>query len=339
MFALRDVDPEKASQREPVTRWACVHFPLYLRRGTRVAMSSVSDSHDWEARCKQLLAIRHGDELQLLDASRKGDLGLEAFTRDSHLGFQCYAPLETLSTTQRYEKQRDKLTQDLGKLRVNEAELVSLLGGIKLARYVFMVPEHDYRIVQHAASKAADLRSAELSILDPDFDIVVQTEENYPAERAQLISLAVVPLGLQIPDVDDAERLEWERANAELVDTLAAKVDLLAVSEADRAALVTELMNQYLRREHILAQLLNLSPDTNLRLQRRIRDRESLLAAERLMNPVPPQDRAAAVVTNLAVELRDEIPTLESAVAETLAYGTAADWMLRCPLVFGEGHV
>src|SRR5437667_369278 len=57
---------------------------------------SVADSHAWEQKCKQLLAIRYRDELQLIDASRAGDLGLEAFTRDSACAFQCYAALEPL---------------------------------------------------------------------------------------------------------------------------------------------------------------------------------------------------------------------------------------------------
>ena len=69
---------------------------------------TVADSHEWEELCKQLLALRYGDELQLINASRTGDLGLEAFARDSGLGFQCYdlsSPFQprsgTRSTAQR----------------------------------------------------------------------------------------------------------------------------------------------------------------------------------------------------------------------------------------------
>ncbi|MDP9231249.1 MAG: hypothetical protein M3O73_00605 [Actinomycetota bacterium] len=107
----------------------------------------------------QLLAIRYGDELQLME-TRSGDLGLEAFTRDTGLGFQCHAPLEPLSSKERYEKHRDKLTRDLGKLETNEETLLVIFGSTKLNRYVFMVPLFEPRLLEHCGKRWLPQRPA-----------------------------------------------------------------------------------------------------------------------------------------------------------------------------------
>ena len=72
---------------------------------------------EWEKWCLQLIQMAFGsDKVQPVPARHKGDLGIEAFTHDGH-ALQCYAVQEPVSTKERYEKQRDKLTTDLGKLR------------------------------------------------------------------------------------------------------------------------------------------------------------------------------------------------------------------------------
>jgi hypothetical protein len=295
---------------------------------------SVSDSHEWEETCMQLLAIRYGDELQLIDPSRAGDLGLEAFTRDTGRGFQCYSPLEPLSAKERYEKHRDKLTRDLRKLEMNEEELVVILGSTTLTRYVFMVPQFDKRLLEHCGNQCMKMKAKKLRILHHDFDIVVHTKENYPRERAQLIELALEPLQLEIADVDEVARAEWAAANVALVKALTGKIATFQLPDAQGEELRDEFLTHYLRREHLLAQIFNEAPETHVRLEARIRQRERLLAAARLMDTAPPLEHATAVIRDLARELLEESKALQATGADALAYGTAADWMVRCPLDF-----
>ena len=295
---------------------------------------SVADSHEWEQKCKQLLAIRYQDELQLIDASRTGDLGLEAFTRESGLGFQCYAPLEPLSAKERYEKHRDKLTADLGKLEKNEARLLLILGTTKLKRYVFMVPRFDPPLLDHCGAKCDQLKQRALAILADDFDIVIQTEENYPRERAQLVELALAPLNLDIQEIDATTRAEWAAANVPLLDALTSKLKKFGLGQEQEETLRDEFLQHYLRREQLLDQVFNDAPETHVRLEQRIRQREHLLATARLMSAERPREHATTVVRALTKELLDESKALQPSGAEAIAYGTAADWMVRCPLDF-----
>jgi hypothetical protein len=295
---------------------------------------SVADSHAWEQKCKQLLAIRYRDELQLIDASRAGDLGLEAFTRDSACGFQCYAALEPLSTQELYKKQRNKLTTDLDKLVANEVQLAVILGTTKLRRYVFMVPRFDPPLLEHCGRKAREMQAKGLSILDPSFDIVVHTDENYPVERAQLIELALEPLRLNIREVNDVERTNWTTEHAPLVDTLMGKIVKFGVTAEEQEVLRNEFLNHFLRREQLLHLISNEAPETRIRIEGRIRDREHLLYSARLMTVQPPREHAMAVIKALTAELREESKAIQATGAEALAWGTAADWLIRCPLDF-----
>lgn len=281
-----------------------------------------------------LLTICYGEGLQLIDASRVGDLGLEAFARDTGCAFQCYAPLEPLSVQERYKKQRNKLTTDLNKLVTNEAELAGILGPTKIKRYIYMVPQFDRQLLTHCASKAQEMREKNLSILDPAFDIVVQTDENYPVERAQLIEAALEPLRLDIPEVDQARRTNWATEHAPLVDTLDRKIDKFGVTLEQKNELRDEFLNHYLRLGDLLDQISNEAPDTRLRIERRIRDRERLLPSANMMRTLAPREHAMTVIQSLTKEILEESRALQSPSAEALAWGTAADWLIRCPLDF-----
>jgi hypothetical protein len=71
-----------------------------------------------------------------------------------------------------------------------------------------------------------------------------------------------------------------------------------------------------------------------VRLEQRIRQRERLLASARLMSGQAPMEHARTVIEQLSRELLEESKALQRTAAEAISYGTAADWMIRCPLDF-----
>lgn len=255
-------------------------------------------------------------------------------TRDTGLGFQCYAPLEPLLVSERYEKHRDKLTKDLRKLEKNHDELAVILGSTKLKRYVFMVPQFEPALLTHCGKKCDEMKGRDLSILDDDFDIVVHTEQNYPTELAQLVELALEPLQLDIPDVEGDTRAAWAAANVSLVNALTTKIGKFRLDVQQQEDLRDEFLKHYLRREQLLEQVFNEAPETHVRLEQRIRQREQLLSTVRLMTADLPLEHANSVIQQLTQELLEESKALQAPSAQALAYGTAADWMVRCPLDF-----
>jgi hypothetical protein len=197
-----------------------------------------------------------------------------------------------------------------------------------------MVPRFDPPLLEHCGRKAREMQAKGLSILDPSFDIVVHTDENYPVERAQLIELALEPLRLNIREVNDVERTNWTTEHAPLVDTLMGKIVKFGVTAEEQEVLRNEFLNHFLRREQLLHLISNEAPETRIRIEGRIRDREHLLYSARLMTVQPPREHAMAVIKALTAELREESKAIQATGAEALAWGTAADWLIRCPLDF-----
>src|SRR5260370_21624459 len=144
------------------------------------------DGREWQDYCLKLLSVKYATELTMIPDTDRGDLGIEAFSSDG-CAFQCYAAAEPLSTAQLYAKQQVKMTRDLKKLRDNAADLLRMLGNVRIRRWVFMVPRHDSkRIVEHGEKKAAELRAAALPHLTNDFVVVVVTASQFPVEAASV---------------------------------------------------------------------------------------------------------------------------------------------------------
>jgi hypothetical protein len=300
------------------------------------SITAISDGPEWEAYCVQLLWRRHKDDLQPIPAERKGDLGLEAFTRSGGVAFQCYFPIEPLPAKARYEKQRDKLTEDLGKLEKNASELASYLGQTKLTHYWLLVPLFDWPdLLAHCEKRAAILREAALVIINPNFHVGVQTDAAYKLERAELID-GLAPLDLGVPEITEEEKVNWAEAedNISLVGDLERKLRSIGLENDGQASLREEMLSHYLASDDMLSRVRGEAPDVWHRLDNRIRARERLLATEKLLTDAAPVARLKSTYQGLADDLQKEAPRLTRGDAEAIALGVAASWLLQCPLEF-----
>jgi len=114
----------------------------------------------WEDLC-QLVFKRKYDHLgyQQIVASL-GDFGLEGFTLRSGLGFQCYCPEKHYEATELYNKQRDKITTDVGKLRIYATQIAACIGDVKIRDWHFVTPEVDRNaLLAHARTKEDEVRA------------------------------------------------------------------------------------------------------------------------------------------------------------------------------------
>jgi hypothetical protein len=146
------------------------------------------DGPSWERLCQQVFKKRFAaDGYQHIPAT-PGDFGLEGFTKTTGCGFQCYCPDKLYPDKALYEKQRDKVTEDLAKLRRYERDLKAMLGTTKLRRWYLVTPTiPKNELVKHARAKEAEARAWNLSILAPDFEVIVQDADHYVAEIQELL--------------------------------------------------------------------------------------------------------------------------------------------------------
>ncbi|MFB4298182.1 hypothetical protein [Actinomadura sp. NTSP31] len=322
-----------------VTRGLCVTTMPgdWLRHGSTME-THMDIAHDWlgeewEAYCLLLLERKYGaDNVQRVPARHDGDLGIEAFTHDGH-ALQCYAADSSYNTKDLYQAQRDKLTEDLGKLRKYQKDLLILLGPVSISKYLFMVPRHDSRyIVQHATTKAAEIRAQQLSHIAPDFRIVVLTDDSFADTREQVLKN---PKRLiEIGNSSEEHISAWISSNSDLVDKVDTKLARV-INGRLRHNYIEGLVSQYIDGNNALDMMRMKYPD-QWEMAERYRNRKERMLVLEHTQPEP----TAGVISSIAKEveegLKSEVPSLDTNLRKVLAWASVAEWLMRCPLDFYE---
>lgn len=288
----------------------------------------------WQDFCIELLRIRYANhDLVEVPDRHNGDLGLEAFTHDG-VAFQCYAAQEPLSTNALYERQRDKLTKDLGKLKKNQLKLGQMFNQVEVHRYVFLVHRHDSKdLVIHAQTKATEVRTWGLPFIRADFAITVETDDHYAQERDRMSSIP--PQLVQTAPVDDQVLSDWGSENPDLMQDGRRKLSNIGMQGGQLDTYLGQLSGMFLRGENGLAALRAKYPSAWSEVSRLKTDKESMLALA-----YPPGSMTTGMhVANVAKELAEEIVRdggVPPRLATEFAWSMVADWILRCPLDFPE---
>ncbi len=293
------------------------------------------DGLEWQNYCMSLLRVRYSNHtLQEVPDRHRGDLGLEAFTQDG-TAFQCYAAKEPLDTNLLYENQRDKLTEDLGKLKKNDRDLRSLLGSVVISRYVFMVHRHESRkLVAHAQSKAVEVREWGLPFIGSVFSITIETDEHYSSERDQI--WAIPNQLIDMRPVDVKAQTEWGAQHAGLLDDARRKLSSIGLQGGALDLYLEKLLEQFLRGQNALDTLRSKYPDSWEMVVRAQSGMENTLTLEYPPGSTSAPGDVKTIVEDLAKEIRSSAPSVSEQIARALAWATVADWILRCPLDFEE---
>lgn len=288
---------------------------------------------DWQAYCDELLIARYGADYQPIP-DELGDYGVEGVTSDG-CAVQAYAAEEVVDSKKLYEAQRDKVTRDLGKLRKNRAAITTMIGG-PIKRMILMVPEvRTKALVEHCATKAAEIRHEGLDEFDAAFDIRVLTGADFPEERRRLGEHVGIALGLAPEEVSADDVVAWSQSNSELAANLDRKLNDVADLSGDKKDELGEaLIRLYLRREDILRQLRVNFPALWEKIHAETRGREQALAAENLLSDAASRDRLSDLTKEMEARLVAAVPDVRSNGSE-LGWGTVAEWLLRCPLELG----
>ncbi|BCI77528.1 hypothetical protein ACPF3S_003304 [Vibrio cholerae] len=139
------------------------------------------DGDTWEGLIQAVFKKKY-DSYQEMVAS-PGDLGIEGFVLNEGILIQCYCPDENYDSKTLYEKQRDKLTKDIGKLISNEKALEGYFGDSIIHQWIFITPRiAKHEIHAHARIKEQEIIDAKLSFIAPDFRILVKDLGAYQKE-------------------------------------------------------------------------------------------------------------------------------------------------------------
>jgi hypothetical protein len=298
------------------------------------------EGEEWQRWANKLLTCRYGPtEYQTVPDNHNGDAGIEGFTvTDGHV-YQAYGCEEPLSTQQRYEAQRTKMSDDIKKFIDNAAVLKKLFGTVKIRRWVLFVPYFDSKeIVAHASKKTQEILDAKLVYVAKGFRVMVCQEDDYAAERNTLTSANLHTLQVEVDKSTTEQATSWSSSNHNLSSTLESKIRKLPTIKNDehRHQFHQQVLKWYLDGQSI-HEALRKYPEVYENVLKAKNHRENFLAMT-LISGDPPQNIINTTMDELKNTLRSENKMLGNLEVESLAHEAVADWLLRCPLDFPEIH-
>lgn len=152
------------------------------------------DGDMWERFCQACFKIRYADEGYQEIVASPGDFGLEGFTLTGR-AFQCYCPDHNYPSDELYEKQRDKISKDLQKLKQYQDHLKSHLASVKIGTWYFVTPEvRTHKLHAHCQKKAKEVQEWCLDIISHDFKVQIHDIDYYAPQVATLAQAGGEPL-------------------------------------------------------------------------------------------------------------------------------------------------
>ncbi|SFN38193.1 hypothetical protein SAMN04487980_1018111 [Streptomyces sp. cf124] len=286
---------------------------------------------EWQALCTQVLRMHHGADLVAVP-DKGGDHGLEAYTLTGH-AFQCYSPEEPLTTLKRYQKQRDKTTEDVGKFIKNTAKLTKLFGEhVKINRWIIMCPQVDSKdLAAHCSSQTSRVRSAALEYADPDIHVICQTMEDYEISYKKVVNANLAKMHL--PPLAQPNYSAVDSAHVATMHGKLAKVSVLRDQDR-RNDYVQRLLTEYLHSQEFRSYIKDHYTEIHTLLESQLDDLEHRLVMEFVLD----EGHAAAQLKKVLEETEKRVrfcaPDSSLGESRTLAHGQVADWLMRCPLDF-----
>lgn len=300
------------------------------------AQATRLSGEDWQRWANKLLTARYGPtEYQTIPDNDKGDAGIEGFTFTDGHAYQAYGCEEPIGTTQRYEAQRKKMTEDINKFIDNVKILSKIFGTVKISRWTLFVPYFDSKeIVAHATKKTAEVIDAKLPYISQHFHVVVCHEEDFAIERDKVLSASTGQLKFHFSGTSEQSMEEWKASNLGLTATLQDKIAKLPTltNEVAQRKFHGEVLKWYLDGQAILAALRNY-PDTYAKVIQAKAHRENFLAMTSLSGNTP-HGTLISALKDLTAAFKEDVKELHSFSAESLCHEAVADWLLRCPLDF-----
>lgn len=295
------------------------------------------DGNEWEEHIQLLLQKHYGmGNYQAIPAKHGGDFGIEGYSTDG-CTYQCYAAQEPLSTKDRYEHQRDKITTDIGKFIGNKTGLIKIFGTTVIRRWILVVPiSESAQLVQHASKKAKQVLDARLPYVSDDFKLIVSTDSCFEKEIQELANIGSIGVVLPKVMVTSEDCDSWLLDNDGLVGNLnrkACKIPKLG-SDEKRQGFISLIVSHYLRGQNSLDHFNKNYPDMYARLDNCKRTYEYQLATLSLINDNPAPHHLNETLEKYRTELEKTICTLPSTVVQDLAWEGISDWLMRCPLDF-----
>jgi hypothetical protein len=295
---------------------------------------------DWERHIQQVLKLRYAlpvGSYQHVPADIKGDCGIEGFASDG-TAYQCYACQDWTDFAVLLKHQKDKMTLDIGKLVKREAELLTILGDIRIGIWNFVLPFFNNKdILKHARKKETEVRSRSPKHTTPDFRIAVITGDDFQKEKQSLAKQDLYKFDVETLPATVMTAAKWMDQNKglTLVSNITRKTDIIGKdkSTATKDKFLNQMVKNYTIGTGVLNRLEQEMPEVFEAVMKKKTDREGELETASATTTLVPGQFFDATLAQYKEELRF-VSGISPRAADVLAREAVSDWLMRCPLEF-----
>ena len=298
------------------------------------------EPNKWEKHIQTVLKVRYAQPVgsyQHIPADIKGDCGLEGFAVDG-TAYQCYSCQNWIDFRALLDHQKNKMTVDIGKLLKNEAELLTILGDIRIGVWNFVLPFwNDKELLKHARKKQSEVRNKSPKHTTEDFRIAIITGDEFAIERQMLAKQNVYAFDVEdLPD-RGATAAAWmdDHKGLSVVENLTRKATAIAKGKSAtmRQTFLSQMVKDYIDGSVVLSRLEQEIPEVYEQVIQRKANRETELETASVTNTLVPGRFFDTTLSQYKAELRG-VSGISPHAADILAREAVADWLLRCPLEF-----
>jgi len=299
------------------------------------------DGTSWEQLCQQVFKRKFaGHGYQQIPTS-PGDFGLEGFCKANGMAFQCYCPEKQYTQAELYDRQVDKITTDLGKLKLakNRVELQLRLGETKIRQWCFVTPHINHnKLLAHAQKKQAEVKAWKLPFLSADFSVELHDIDFYIVEIQELTTAQGLPLTLGTPPPlalpadggEDFDKNILRKSEARLASKMSHPGYKSSVDQ-----LVNITTKSFLDSDHFYRQLEHEAPAVYLRVALLIDEYARRVEEDSITWTGTPEALTTQIKNDLEARLVSLGHEVGTANAHKLARLTVARWLAVCTLDYG----
>jgi hypothetical protein len=299
----------------------------------------ISDPKSWEKYFKSLLKLHFGQSCVFdIPDEHGGDWGIECYTASGEI-YQCYFPTDKPTTSKLYEAQRDKINSDLIKLTDKNAQIFSEIfssRNIKIKRWILATPIFNTKMLsKYTAKKSQEIRELGLDFIDNDFQIMVQTDEDFEYEKQKLLDCHTY-IKVEVEEVSEQDLASWINENVGFMNDLYPKLCKLTDNDIDKINHhKQEISRLYLNFQNTLDVYSNEFPQLHVALIDCINSRKKHLKNRiSLLGKKAPPALMEENLERLESDLKSIFPRMLGGHREELCWGAISSWLIECPLRF-----
>ncbi|MCS0016380.1 hypothetical protein NB596_20895 [Vibrio parahaemolyticus] len=290
---------------------------------------------EWESHANDLLKERYSSANYIpIPDHDKGDGGIEGFSLDGH-AYQMYCPEEVENVSKLYEKQRNKMTRDIGKFITNADKMSGFFGDLKIKRWILVVPSHKTKdLVAHATKKTLEVKAANLDYVDNnDFRVLIWDRSEFKKEETMLLQAGYATLKLNISDIEEHHVASFiEDTSTEFMSNLTTKLSKLNSTPSVVANGKGLLTRKAIMSQNMLTELKEDYPEFHKAITSTKDKRAEEIFIEALDSS--PESQSIAYQKNVLRKKLENSAKLHEDNLDTIALGTVADWLMNCTLDF-----